>query len=211
MNDAPSPVSAPSSEQPRTGLSVTSLVLGILSFLGCTVLTGIPAIITGHIAHSRAKKQPHLYGGAGMALGGLILGYIGSVLIFAIAILAALLLPALSKAKQRAQTIQCVNNLKQVGLATRMWSTEHNALLPSDFLSMSNELMTPRILVCPGDTGREKAESWSEFDPLLNVTYEFLAPGAKESEVESSPITSCPIHGNTGYGDGSVQQGRGRR
>ena len=208
MNDTPSPVSSPAPEQPRTGLSVTSLVLGILSFLGCTILTGIPAIITGHIAHSRAKKQPHLYGGAGMALGGLILGYVGSVLIFAVAILAGLLLPALAKAKQRAQSVQCTSNMKQIGLAVRMWSADNNGRLPADFLSLSNQLMNPAILVCPGDKGKEHAESFSDIDPLSNVTYEFLAGGAKESEVESMPIMSCPVHGHTGMGDGSVQARR---
>src|SRR5262245_46737854 len=35
---------------PATGLAVTSMVLGILSFIGCSIISGIPAIITGHIA-----------------------------------------------------------------------------------------------------------------------------------------------------------------
>jgi hypothetical protein len=203
MNE-PQPFPAPSGLAPKQGLSIASLILGILSYVFCLFfITGIPAIITGHIAHSRARKQPQLYGGAGLALAGLILGYLS--LPFSL-VGASLLLPALAKAKARAQTIQCVGNMKMIGLGARLYSNDHNDRFPPDFLSMSNELVTPKILVCPADSSKTRAADFSQFNPSQNLSYEFLTPSAKEADVLNQVAFRCPIHGNVGMGDGSVQQ-----
>ena len=193
------------SAQTQNGLSIASLVLGILSCLGLSCLTGIPAIITGHMAFARAKKNPEIYGGSGQALTGLILGYAGSAVVV-IAILATLVLPALAKARDKAQSINCVNNLKQIGLGARLYANDHNGQFPADFLSMSNELVTPKILVCNRDTTNTKATDWAQFNVDANVTYEFLLPGAKEGDIATKTVFRCPIHGHIGLGDGSVQQ-----
>jgi len=88
-----SPQGPAGGDAPQKGLAVTSLALGILAFPTC-FLTGIPAIICGHIAHGRARREPARYGGSGMATAGLVLGYL-SLVVVPIALLSAMLLPAL--------------------------------------------------------------------------------------------------------------------
>ena len=188
---------------PSSGLAIVSLVLGVMSFIGCSFIAGLPAIITGHIAHNRARKFPQQFGGGGLALAGFIMGYASLALL---PIMAGLLLPALAKAKAKAQQINCVNNMKQIGLAARMWANDHGDKFPPDFGAMSNELANPKLLVCPSDRSKVAALNWSTFGPN-NVSYKYLEPGIDEKNAARTVVFQCPIHGTVGFGDGSVQQG----
>lgn len=57
------------------------------------------------------------------------------VVIAIIAILAAMLLPALSKAKEKAQRMQCLNTLKQFGVAAHLYANDFNDFVPGDYFS----------------------------------------------------------------------------
>jgi prepilin-type processing-associated H-X9-DG protein len=96
------------------------------------------------------------------------------IVVAVVIILAAVVVPGgirLTSAHSRARTINCVNNLKQVGLAYRIWEGDNGDVLPmgipvtnggsmelvqkgdvvQSFLVMSNELSTPRVLFCPSE------------------------------------------------------------
>lgn len=114
-------------------------------------------------------------------------------------------LKELEQAKDRAASIQCVNNLKQMGLAVRIYATDNGDEFPPDILAMKNELATPKILVCPSDPGRTAADNWETYS-AAHLSYEFLSPGPGKLEFEPTRVLfRCPFHGNIGLCDGSVQ------
>lgn len=74
--------------------AVWSFVLSLLSFLCLGPLTGIPAIICGHVSYSNIKKSQGTLTGGGLAVAGLVIGYIatvGWIMMIALGILGALI------------------------------------------------------------------------------------------------------------------------
>lgn len=112
-------------------------------------------------------------------------------------------LEQLSEAKAKAQSIACINNLKQLGLAARIWATDNGDVLPPNIMAMTNEMGSPKILVCPADSAHQPAADWASFT-MANTSYEFLAPSGSETEPQRV-VFRCPIHGHVGLADGSVQ------
>jgi prepilin-type N-terminal cleavage/methylation domain-containing protein len=155
------------------------------------------------------------------------------VVIAIIAILAAMLLPALAAAKRKAQRINCVNNLKQVSLAFRIWEGDNGDRYPmsvtslnggaSDkindgnnttaltsgsevtnvFLVMTNELSTPKIIFCPSDS--------SHSGPATNFT-QIVTAGAASTNYMSyfvcgDTTESFPqmiLIGDRNFGNGTI-------
>lgn len=64
---------------PTCGLAIASMVCGIIGFITCyfSGLLGVPAVICGHLAISRINSSPIFMPGRGMAIAGLVMGYIG--------------------------------------------------------------------------------------------------------------------------------------
>ena len=154
--------------------------------------------------------------------------------------------------QNQSSEIQCVNNLKQIGLAFRIWEGDNGDKFPMQvpakkggamepaargnvapiFQVMSNELSTPKILVCPADADRFAAKNFTSGFDNSHVSYfagldaaddkptMFLA-GDDNFAMDGDPVksdllllaTNAPVswtaarhinHGNIGLADGSV-------
>jgi prepilin-type N-terminal cleavage/methylation domain-containing protein len=175
------------------------------------------------------------------------------VVIVVLAVLAAILLPMLAAAKRHSGP-NCVSNLKQIGLAYTIWAGDHNDKYPVEisvmnggtmelvasgnvsacFQVMSNELGTPKILVCPEDKQHAYATNFTSGFNDANISYfvgldagqihpQALLSGDDNFEISAVPVqsgllefpTNVPISwtatrhkfvGNIGLADGSVQE-----
>jgi prepilin-type N-terminal cleavage/methylation domain-containing protein len=127
-----------------------------------------------------------------------------------ISLLVFLFLPTLGQSKRHTTDVKCRNNLNNVALAYRIWSTDGGDSFPfhistnnggtleltnnvaDQFRALSNELSTPKILLCPRDYLRLKeATNWSSLAPQ-NIS--FFA-GIDSHEMYPSSI----LAGDTGF------------
>lgn len=144
------------------------------------------------------------------------------VVIVCLAVLVAMLLPILATSGNHPYRINCVSNLKQIGLAYRIWEGDNNNEYPMEisvtnggameliatgdvagcFLTMSNELSTPKILVCPEDWHRIAATNFGNDFNSSHISYfigadvtneinpKMLLIGDDNFEIDKSPVKS---------------------
>jgi Type II secretory pathway, pseudopilin PulG len=125
------------------------------------------------------------------------------IVVTVILFLAALILPMLAKARVRSSKMSCVNSLKQVSIAYRIWSGDNGdrfpmqvpavegggmeAVLSGDVVAvyrcMSNELSVPKILICPNDSDRASATNFAALT-VSNISY-FVGADASETNTFS--------------------------
>jgi prepilin-type processing-associated H-X9-DG protein len=133
--------------------------------------------------------------------------------------------------EQKTQGANCVNNMKQIGLGFRMWAGDNGDLNPykihtnhggtmelcdrdkngldrnswQHLLVLSNELNTPRVLVCPKDPQHKYVDDWAHLGPA-SVTY--LVYSGIDDTNPTNVLAVCPFDGNTLYCDGHVVKGK---
>lgn len=120
------PPMSPAPPAKSSGLAIASLVLGILAIVLCLgPLTGIPAIICGHMALSRIRNSNGLLSGKGMATTGLVVGYCSFAMIIVVGMLAAIAVPNFIKARAQAQQNACIMHLREIAGAKEIWALEN--------------------------------------------------------------------------------------
>lgn len=121
---AVSPVSAPLPVARTSGKAVASL---ILSFFSLFFIPGVIAVVLGHMAYSEIKKSAGQLKGQGVALAGLILGYLGIAAIPFLLIIAAIAIPNLLRARTAANEASAVGSLRTLNVALVTYASTYPA------------------------------------------------------------------------------------
>ena len=132
----------------RSGKALASLILGITSFV-CIIFTGIPAIICGIMALRDIGGSRGRLHGTGMAVTGIVLAAITSILILPAGLL-GLLLPAVQKVREAANRMACQQNLKQLAIAMHNYHDVHGSFPPAVVRDKNGKpLYSWRVLLLP--------------------------------------------------------------
>lgn len=141
--------SVPGQFQPQTENSaIPTLILGILA-LFFSIITGIPAIILGHMSLSKIKKSAGHLTGEGMALAGLILGYVSVALV---PLLLMIAIPNLVRSREAANTAAAVSTVRTLIYAETTYSTTY----PKAGYSPDLATLGPGGPMCAGGEGTQK-------------------------------------------------------
>lgn len=202
---------------PKTsGMAIASLVLGICGLITCGI-TSLVGLILGLVAMNQIKKSNGTLGGNGVALAGTI---VSAVFLLLIPFQAAMLLPALARAKQKAQTINCVNNMKQLGIAIRLYAGDNKDQFPAATNwcdAILSNAGTDKIFKCPaGDASKRSHYAFNaklggmELDKVAPDTVMlFECDGGWNASGGPELALTKPRHGRmfvVAFADGSVQQ-----
>ena len=206
---------APVAPPQTPGLAIASLVLGVL---GCTAPIGL---VLGIVALVKINKSRGQMGGQGLAIAGTCVS--GVMMLFFIPFMAALLLPALAQAKGKAQTVSCINNMKQICLGMRMYASDHNESFPPAATwcdAIQQNLGSPKVFQCPADRSGQRCGyafnrklsgvSATQANPQTVLVFECQGGW----NVSGGPPDIQTRHQRTytvGFVDGSVMQVSGAR
>lgn len=164
-------------QQAKTpGIAITSLVLGILGLACIGPFGAIPAVICGHKARSRIKKSDGTLSGDGIALAGLVIGYVSIGLTFAfVPLYAAVAIPSFMRARTTSQANACINNLRQIEAAKDSYAHEQGL---TNGATVTFENIGPTATggyvlkdwpVCPAATHPDLTQSSTENDYAIGA------------------------------------------
>jgi hypothetical protein len=113
---------ASSIPQESSGKALASLICGVFFFV---FPSAIAAIVLGHLALAEIRKSAGRLGGQGIAVAGLVLGYLGVAVIPFVLILAAIAIPNLLRARMAANEASTVGALRRIHAAESWYASKY--------------------------------------------------------------------------------------
>lgn len=166
-------------EQAKTaGVAIASLVCGIAGLMCFGPLGAIPAVICGHIAMSRIKASGGALQGEGLALAGLIMGYVSIAFMAVILpLLVAIAVPNFIRARETTQRNVCCNQIRQLDAAKTQYALESG--------------LVPGVEIVPSSALNAY---------LKNMTVDETCPAGGEYRDVAvvGEAASCSVHGRPG-------------
>ena len=119
-----------------------------------------------------------------------------------VGLLAAVVVPGVANTAARYNRLACLSNLRQMGVAFRTWGNDHGDFVPLrtpmkngglgqnvpgsgspypragdtwyNFMHLSNQISSPKILVCPSDTAKVQSSTWAEVFAIKNLAVSYF-------------------------------------
>lgn len=184
----------------NAGLAIAALVIGIVSLITCGLLGvgALAAIICGHVALSKIAASQGTLKGRGMAMTGLIMGYV-SIALVVVSILASLAVPTFTRIQERGEMTKVVSEGKQLITACKLYAADNNGIMPDNL----EQLVTAGILEGPQQLEELLTDNTGQ------LSFEYVGAGKTDADAGDTVILEGLIQysGNkriVGYLDSSV-------
>jgi len=170
---------------PTSKLAIWALVCGCLSLI-CGIFASIPAIVLGHMGLSEIKKNPAVQG-RGMALAGMILGYVFTTLIVLYLVAIVVLIAMGNNVKDVFKTIQAQENAAQTTNSDEQPTT--NAA-PSDQSTNSSDQSTNSAMAAPASPDQSTSNATATpASPDQSTNSATPSPNAPDSSTNAAPAS----------------------
>src|SRR5262249_16468091 len=141
---APTPI--PYAANLKTGLAITSMVLGIVALVSCGlgILIAPVGLILGIIALSKTKNLPNIYGGRGFAIAGVATNSISLLLI--VPIIAAIAIPNFLAARKAAYEGSAVKSIQALSMAQQAYLMASGSKQCADLVTLGSKKLIDSVL-----------------------------------------------------------------
>ena len=184
--------------QPTDGKATASLILGILSVTCLGALTGIPAIILGHVSRSSIQKSGGKLKGEGLALAGLIMGYFS--LVISLLFITAITIPNLMRARQSANESAAAATVRTLNTTEVTYSVTYPDQGYAPNLATLGPGSQPSTSCTPSATHAcliDATLGCSSSTWCVKGEYKYTVAGVGTPKLDDYVITATPLNSGT--------------